>query len=212
MPKPKLQEDKIKHIITLRKEGHTLPEIQRVVGCSKATVQRYIKNVTVHGNAGKKLRYRIAHRQKYASEVAWSNAHVRVSNVLGTLTPRDMLIFLSGLYWGEGTKRELSVINGDSDLLKSVLRGLYILGVHKNDIRISIRLFGVDTKKIATRYWLDRLDVPNTSVVGYEVLSRKTSNGPLKYGMCRIRVARGGPFFKQIISMVDLLSGRETSR
>ena len=209
MPKPRLQEEKIKQIITLRKAGYTLPEIQKVIGCANSTVLRYIKDVTVTGDPGRQLKYRIAHRQKYASEVAWSNASTLARTMLGDLTPRDMLIFLAGLYWGEGTKREFNVINGDPDLMKSVLRGLYLLGVDKNDIRISIRLFGTDTKKSATRYWLDRLDLPSTSVVGYEVLPKKSSSGPLKNGMCRMRVARGGQFFKQIISMVDLLSGRK---
>src|SRR3989338_1546198 len=46
------------------------------------------------------------------SKLEWEKAQAEATRLVGKLTARDKILVLCALYWGEGTKRELNIING----------------------------------------------------------------------------------------------------
>lgn len=111
MGKTKLSKNKIQQIINLRKTGHSINEIQRQVGCGFGTVYRYCKNVSVF----KKYTHVLKAKQggsKILSSKNWDNARKKaLEYIVNKPNLQERLYLLAGLYWGEGDKRELSLIN-----------------------------------------------------------------------------------------------------
>lgn len=209
MGKPVLPQEVVQNIVRLRKMGATVPEIHKQLGHSKSTIFRYVQNVPM----SKEGQLRLQDRKRpsvYRSKHMWEKAKAQASVLIGNnFSNRDYAILLAGLYWGEGTKQELNLINGDPHLVKVFLEALYRLGVHKDDVRVTIRIFGQKTRDISTAFWLKELQLSHSHIVGYEIIPPKPYQTRLPHGMCRIRVRRGQLFFKTIMSMIDLLGGTE---
>lgn len=110
-----------------------------------------------------------------------------------------------GLYWGEGTKRELNIINGDIQLIKTFLTGLYLLGVNKNDISINIRYYSNQDKNVILDKWLKALNLPKSTFVGFEKVESSGEN-KLSDGMCRLRVKKSGDMHKLIMAGIQIIS------
>lgn len=111
---------------------------------------------------------------------------------------------MSGIYWGEGTKAALALVNGDPYLIRSFIQGLLAIGVKKDDIRLSFRIFSDMDENKTIDYWLEFLGFDRKQVGKSEIIE---GNGQrkLEHGMCRVRVLKGGPYFKRVMSMIDLL-------
>lgn len=116
---------------------------------------------------------------------------------------------MAGLYWGEGTKKAFDFINGDPDLVQSYLHGLYVIGVKKKDIKLNFRIFSdMDRNKIA-RFWSDYLGLEMSQVGWFEIV-QSTGKRKLTHGMCRVHVAKGGSYFKLIMSMIDFIKSENS--
>jgi hypothetical protein len=121
------------------------------------------------------------------------------------LSDRDLMIIAAMLYWGEGRKEgELAIINSDVCLMKVFLKGLLKMGIPKNRIKISIRLFSDLDRKKSINFWLSELNLKKDNLISVNYLERK-KEGKLPYGMCRLRVEKGSLYFKQLISMIDFV-------
>lgn len=203
MRKPNLEIEKVRTIKSLRKTGHSIHEIARIVRCSKSSVQRYVAGVSVE------KRYTAVLLQKqrvstHRSVQMWEEEIGVARRIIEPMSSRDAIILMIGLYWGEGTKRELNLINGDPALVRQYLQGLYALGVSKQHVRINIRVYGEANKEKCRKFWLNYLQLSNEHLVGYEVLS-SSGETRLQYGMCRVRIAKPQRFFKRIMSVIHLL-------
>lgn len=207
MGKAQLDKITVQKIINLRKSGHSLNEITQQVKCSRTTVYRYIQDVSVGGKYLELLK-RKQGRSAYRSELMWNEERERAERFLSEINEREIFFLLVGLYWGEGTKRELNLINGDPRLMRVFLRGLYSLGVRSEDIRMNLRVFGAHNMNKTKSFWLSQLKLTPDNLVGFEILP---NNGGVRlpHGMCRIRVVKSQRFFKRIMSMIHLL-GNET--
>lgn len=135
---------------------------------------------------------------------AWSYAKSQSASFIGNLSPRDNVIILAALYWGEGSKKEFNIINSDPQLLKIVVESLKILGVPIDDIKIGIRLYNGISKLEAVDFWSETLSIPITNIAYFEHV-RKNGENKFKFGMCRVRVRKGAPIFKFIMSVIDLI-------
>lgn len=210
MGKAKLKEERIMRIVGLRQAGHSLPEIQAITGHSRGTIWKYIKDVAVLPEYADLLRAKQGGSQERARK-RWSDAALAAEREIGvSLSKRDSLLVLAALYWGEGNKRELNIINCDPLLLRTFLRGLYHLGVTKKDIRFSIRVFGKPHLENTKQYWARTLELTNANYVGCEIVNGNKV-GKHKYGMCRIRVSKSERTFKLVMSMIDLIGARKPS-
>lgn len=187
----------------LRSRGQSLPEISKVVGKGKSTVYRYIKDVKVSPEFESIL------RSKQGGSVArskqqWEEAKKNAKKLIPTVTKKDKLVALSCLYWSEGNKTDLNFINSDPEMIKAFVRYLGVIGVNKNNLKITLRVYSDVSKSNAVQFWSKLLEIPQSQISNINVLFGK-KEGKLKHGMCRVRVRKGGKSFKLIMSMIDLL-------
>ena len=134
----RLSQTEVRRIIDLRKIGHSLNEIRRLTGHSNSTVLRYIAEIVVLPEYRKQL------REKQGGSILkakrnWKNAQHEASILITRPSRKDRLLVLASLYWGEGTKSELNLLNTDPSLIKVYVRCLKELGIDKSDLRVSIR-------------------------------------------------------------------------
>lgn len=203
MPKLRIGNDIVRKIIKLRETGHSLPEIRHITGIGNSTAFKYIKNVRVLPQ------YESLLRAKQGGSIArskrkWAEASKEARRLVECITERERLLILACLYWGEGNKRDLDLNNSDPALIKVFVECLKIIGVKKDDLRITLRLYNDLNRQRAIKYWSDLLEISADKILGVNTLYGK-KKGKLKYGMCRVRVAKGGPYFKLIMSMIDLI-------
>ncbi len=87
-------------------------------------------------------------------------------------------------------------------MIKIFFDSLELIGVKKDSIKIGIRLFDDIDKNEAIIFWAEVLGVSVRQISSIDVLHGK-KKGKLLYGMCRIRVAKGGESFKLIMSIIE---------
>lgn len=200
-----LTQNDIRRIIHLRRTGHSLPEIKKITGKSNSVVSKYIQGVSVLPEFVVILREKQGGSRARAQR-KWEDARKSAEGIVGALTHRERLLVLVGLYWGEGTKKELSIINGDPELIRVSARCLKALGVKKEDFSLTLRIFSdmYNNKDNIATYWTRLLGVSQKQIAGFNVIEGKRS-GKLPYGMCRLRIRRGESHFKLLMSMIDLV-------
>ncbi len=203
MPKEKISNSEINKIIELRKEGQSIGEIARFFSRSKATVSKYTEGVKF-SDQGKRIWESKRFPSKHKSGKDWNTASKKSSLLINKLCDRDYLIILACLYWGEGNKKELNLINSDPKLILVFIRSLKIIGVKQEELKISIRIFKDLDKEKALNFWSNLTGVPISKFSGVEISEGKKV-GKLEYGMCRVRVAKAGQYFKLIMSMIDFI-------
>lgn len=204
MPKLKTDVLSIQRIVELRKTGHSLPEIAKITGKGKTTVFKYIKGVEVRPQFHALLKAKQG-GSKERSMVKWDEANALARKLIGRFVERDKLIILASLYWGEGAKNnDLSLNNSDPFLIKVFIECLKSIGVKDDDFKINLRVYEDIDCKEAVDFWSNFLNLSKDKILGVNVLNGKKI-GKLKYGMCRVRVRKGSPYFKLIISMISLI-------
>lgn len=203
----RLTSEAVEEIINLRKTGHSLPEIRRITGRSNGTVYNLISKTNVLPEFASLLKSKQG-GSKERARIAWESARSHASSIIPEIfSQQSILLVLAALYWGEGTKHELNIINGDPCLLRTTVIGLRALGVHDDEFRVTVRLFGKMPEVDAINYWSTAVDVPKHQFIGIERLPGNESK-KLPRGMCRIRVAKGAKYFKLIMSMIDLIKSQ----
>lgn len=106
------------------------------------------------------------------------------------------------LYWAEGAKKDFGLSNTDPALIKVFLYILRsVFGVEEERIVVSLRLYEDLNKRECLAFWsnLTGLKLDNTTSV---TVLKGSKNGKLKYGMCRIRVRKGGNLLKEFFSII----------
>ncbi len=176
-------------ILELRLNGYSIPEIVARTGSAKTTVQRYVKDVTIPAEFRKRLREKQGGSKDRAKGLR-ENVHEEVVNKIGVLSERDYYMLLIGLYWGEGTKKDFSLINSDPVLIKTFLHCLHKLGIPKSRVAYSLRIHSNISAENAKEYWENVVGVSKDRITRIEVIEGK-KKGKLPHGMCRIRVLSG---------------------
>ena len=203
MGKLALSKLEIRKIKELRETGHSLNEIKNIINRGYGTIFRYIKDVEVLPNYQESWRIKRGGSKK-RSENEWVNSREKALSLIGNLGIKERMIILSCLYWGEGNKTELNVINSDPHLIRTVLVCLKDFGIEDSELKVSLRLFKEINQKEAITFWSKVLNLPDGFINKIDVVEGNKP-GKLKYGMCRIRVKKSGKYFKLIMSMIDLI-------
>lgn len=201
MGKIKTSEVVINKIINLRKKGYSISEISLDIRKSKSVVSRYIQGVEVLPRY-KEVLIKKQGGSKIRSEDLWKKSKIDASKILKEISSRDKLILLIGLYWGEGTKNELNIINGDPVLLRAFINFIKDFGVSKERIKASIRIYDNISYKKALYFWSNMLDLNSDSFFNPEIVKGK-KNGKFEFGMCRLRVEKSSKEFKLLISLIN---------
>jgi len=203
MGKIALSKLEVRQIKKLRETGHSLNEIKNEVNRGYGTIFRYIKDVPILPEYQEIWKIKRG-GSKARSLKEWDAARLYASTILSKFGFKEKMIVLACLYWGEGNKTELSVINSDPYLIKVIIVCLKDLGVSNDDLKVSLRLFDGINQKDAIDFWSDFLSLPNGTITKIDVVVGNKP-GKLKYGMCRVRVKKSGKYFKLIMSMIDLI-------
>lgn len=197
MGKPALNNDKVLKIKNLRSLGHSLPEISRELRIPKTTVFRYIKDVQILPefiNLWEAKRAGSRYRKILKEEQAFSDGQ----RIVGNLSAKEKMLFACALYWGEGSKKDFGLSNTDPELIKSfisVLRNVF--NIQDDRLRISIRIYEDMDRNRCLNFWSQIVGIEKEKFINVDVLYGK-KKGKLEYGMCRVRVLRGGDLLKQI--------------
>ncbi len=195
---------KIMKLKALRRRGYSINEIVSELSIPKTTVWHHLQTVTVLPKYAPILRSRRGGSAKRAkarrvAALTWAQS------LLADPATRTPLLVATGLYWGEGTKKDFGFLNTDSRLIETFLSCLAKLGVVKSRLKVGIRIYEDLDKTEAIHHWAKITQVSPERITSVEVLSgRKKGKSP--YGMCRIRLAKGNDYFNLMMATIELLS------
>lgn len=200
MGKPNISREIVAHIISLRKVGYSINEIKREVSASKSTISRYVTGVDVPSPYKEAL-----HAKRGWStvrmQIAETEASRKAKELVPCLTRKELLLCVASLYWAEGAKRDFSFTNSDPSLIQVFVKGLQeVFSVPLSDIQVGIRTYEDLERETCKRFWASITGVLPEQIISVDVLQGR-KKGKLKYGMCRIRIKRGGSLLKLMKSL-----------
>lgn len=205
MGKPKIDEKIVTKLRNLRHSGKSVKEIVKELSLGTGTVSKYCKDVSLSREARDILdKKRFPAKRVSLEQKIEAMEHAK--KIIKTLDNRDIFLIFSALYWGEGTKRELNLINGDPELISFFIKGLISLGVDKKMVKISIRYYSDQNKEELTSFWLKKLALSGDSIVGFEKVEGGMKINKLIHGMCRVRVEKSSYYHKVVTSAIHVLS------
>lgn len=199
----KLPQYKINEIISLRTRGYSIPDISQKTGVAKTTIQRYVLGTEIPALYLQSLKERQGGSKVRALGMR-ENVSIEATDKLGTLTGRDYLLLLVGLYWGEGTKRDFCIVNSDPFLIQTVILCLLEMGIPKHRLNIALRIHSTVSIARAKVFWTNATTISMKDIQYIEVIEGK-KKGKLPYGMCRVRVRNGireRVFIQSLISLI----------
>lgn len=203
MGKLKTAEKIIKEIINLRKKGYSISEISLRTTKSKSIVSKYIQGVEVLPEYRATLKKKQG-GSKARSDDLWLKSKMFASKIIKKLQVRDRIVLLIGIYWGEGTKSELNIINSDPVLLRAFINFIEEFGVTKKRIKASIRIYNDINPEEAITYWSNILNLNKNQFFKIEIKNGK-KKGKLEFGMCRLRVEKSSKEFKLLMSLINVV-------
>ena len=203
MGKPQIPQAEIAKMKKMRMTGHSLPEIRKSFNRGNGTVYKYIKDVVVLKEYAEILKQKQG-GSKNRARILWESSALEAKKRLGRIGKINKLLILASLYWGEGSKNDLSLTNSDPDLIRVFIACLREIGVKKDELRLSLRLYENIDIKSARKHWAKVCGVGESSISSVNILEGK-KDGKLPFGMCRVRITKGGKSFKLIMSMIGFI-------
>ncbi|MEK7551747.1 MAG: hypothetical protein AAB532_04080 [Patescibacteria group bacterium] len=197
MPKHKLSKDQILKIKKMRSNGNSIPEISNKLQIPRTTVFYHsvgVKILPEFIDLWKSKRAGSRYRKIIQEKSAIEDAKIFVKK----LSDKERILFASALYWGEGNKKDFIISNSDPDLINLFLKILINnFQITKERISVSIRIFEDMDKDKCLDFWSKVVDIPKENFLNVYILKGK-KKGKLEYGMCRVRVSKGGSLLKRI--------------
>lgn len=194
----------VQKIITLRKKGFTIGEINTATGKSKSIISEYIRGVEVLP----------LYRDEWLSKRGGSVARARkqheeakmiVSKDIKKIGNIDKMLIAACLYWGEGTKKDFNISNSDPVLIRSFISCIEAFGITKDRLRVTVRIYDDLNRQSAINYWAQIIGIPPARILNVNILVGK-KKGKLQYGMCRVRVTKGGFLLKMLKSIQQIIA------
>ena len=196
----KVSLDEVRIIKLLRSQGYSIIEISKELKRPKTTIFRHIKNVKIlpeflknwAGKRGGSKKRQLLKEKKSLEEA---------KELIQELSYKEKFILLSALYWGEGSKRDFGLSNTDPNLIRVFISCLKdVFKIDETKLRVSIRIYQDLDKNKCLDFWSKVTGIKKENFVNVNILAGK-KKGKLEYGMCRIRVTKGGDFLKKIVSI-----------
>lgn len=191
---------KIEVLKKLRKSGHSINELVRLLSIPKTTVWHHVHDIKLAPEQRKRIH---AKQGGSASRKARNieTAHAHAQNLLGGLS-RELVVAAAMLYWAEGSKGVCEFINSDGKMLQMYLKTLReILKVPEEQIKPTMRIFTGMDEKASLDYWSRVTSIPKN-----KFLVRLNDGGTrsrTQYGLCRITVLRGQYFLKLFNALIE---------
>ena len=191
----RIPQEKIKRIQMLREGGASVPEIAHELKVAKGTALKYVEGVEIdktravfwRGKRGGSQR-----RMEERIELARTEARKTVAD----MTSKEKLLCLVSLYWAEGSKSDLSVMNSDPDMIRLIVNTIRNLELADElNIVPSVRIYEGMNEVVEKDFWSNLLGISIDRFGRTEVVDG-SKYGKLQHGMCRIRVRKGGSLLK----------------
>ena len=203
----------IRNIASLRRRGFSIPEMSNKLGIAKSTVSRYARHVAILPQYRDRWLAR-RNASKITAERNWEFAHRVARQLLEKVNERDLKLIAAALYWAEGAKRDFSFSNTDPEMIRLFLYALRkVFNIKDARIKISLRLYEDLNKKQCLKFWSKTTSVHLNKSTSIYIL-QGSKKGKLQYGMCRVRIRKGGLLLKEfsaIMRRVNTLTGSRSS-
>ncbi len=145
---------------------------------------------------------------KKRKELKVQQSLLEANNTISDLSFKEKMIFISALYWGEGSKGDFGLSNTDPALIKVFVSGLRnVFHIPDDRLRISIRIYEDLDRDECLQFWSEIVNIPKENFVNVNILPGKKM-GKLKYGMCRVRVAKGEELLKKMKALYEVVASR----
>ncbi|MBP9717676.1 hypothetical protein KBD59_00045 [Candidatus Gracilibacteria bacterium] len=202
--------------IRLRTLGKSYNEIQKIVPCSKSTLSLWLRNIpnaeniktTNQSNAKKIWAQNITkYNKKRAAQARLNSSNLEkgAKGEIHNISPRELKIIGTSLYWAEGYKRtkwNAVFSNSDPDMIKLMMRFFReICSVPEERFRLQVQTHpNVDTER-ANKFWSEICGIePNKFrkplIQVSSASKRKRPPMRLPYGTLRIGIAHAPSFCK----------------
>ncbi|GIF08767.1 helix-turn-helix domain-containing protein [Actinoplanes siamensis] len=155
----------------MRAEGRTVPEIAAALGVSKSSAYLWTRDMPLDATP-EEAAARRSRNSKNIAEARWKPyrqardlerdaTRARVSDWVGELTDREVILLGSVAYWCEGAKEKpwrpqatnLQFINSDPKLIRLFLRYVTLLGVSSGQLRFRLYIHESADVTAATMWW-----------------------------------------------------------
>ena len=170
------------------------------------TIWYHVGDISLNNEQKEHLRKKQIESPKKRARAEWHEAIQLISDkyLQTPLTDREKIFIVSMLYWGEGQKRDLNITNGDPALIYLFKECLQDVLKIKNE-RFTFNLLVYEDLDLdaCVHFWTTLLNISPQQLTHVHRRAGK-EHGKLKYGICRLRVVRGGFELKQIMSLAKL--------
>jgi len=195
--------------IRLRKLGKSYNEISRVLGgIPKSTLSGWLKDCRLSKSARQRLMNRNQFRwseslvryNKLRASIARQRSEAEISlarNRIGKITPRELLLIGTALYWAEGEKGarwRLKFSNSDGRMAGLMMRFFReICKIPENKFSPQLHLHPHVSESRAKTYWSQVMKIPQCQFIKSQRVLSRSSNGKrpsrrLPYGTLHIAV------------------------
>lgn len=209
--------------VILRRQGKSIKEVAKQLGVSSGSVGSWVRDITLTHkqrlrlherwvSAGFRGRIKGAEANKAKKQERINSAEKEAKLKIKELT-KDNLFFLGlGLYWGEGSKSELSkslaVTNSDPRVIQMAMRWFTdCFSVEKSRFMPQVFISSTHKKReeIILRFWVRALRLPRKQfrkTVFLEKGKKVYENHNMYYGVLTLRVAKGGDARYKVLSLI----------
>lgn len=207
----KYSKSQIEKIKKLRKKGFSIPEISNILSISKSTVLRHAQGIIIQPQ----YLQRWLNRRKSSTILLNHNLSVARRDaqvLLNKADSRENAIITSLLYWAEGSKKDFSLSNTDPRLISTFIKSLKrTFGLMNDNFKISIRIYEDLDLKECIKFWSLTTGISLDDKTKVNII-KGSKKGKLQYGMCRVRIRKGGIILKTIFSIIDHIGKLESPR
>lgn len=188
----------------LRAKGATFSEIKSQLRIGYGSIHRYTKDVSIlpqHVQVWREKQGGSKKRAKKKRREALAEARKKLKE----LGLKEWLIALTTLYWAEGAKRDLSFSNTDGEMITFFVKSLEkVFGIKKEELKVTIRIYEDLDKEKCLVYWAEKVGIPKSQILNINILKGR-KRGKLNYGMCRVRVRKGGRVLNRLHAYAKVL-------
>lgn len=166
--------------IRMRKSGYSIREVERSTGIPRSTLSGWFRHVTLSENQKRHLQSQRLKSLKHARSLAttWHKEQKRLRHELAKAEARKIMsaidlndvhtlkVLLSGLYMGEGAKRDGNLVLASSNPL--IVR-FYIAGlcqaykVPRSRLKIELHIRADQDGESLMHFWLATLQLPKSA-------------------------------------------------
>jgi hypothetical protein len=209
----------------LREAGWTYPRIAKELGVSKGSCSLWLRDMerppaTMEGQERRTAAIRAsAARTQELRQVERESVWHGVSEAFGCPSDRDLLVALAVSYWCEGTKSKpwqrrehLRWMNSDPNLVRLFLKGLRVLGVTADRVRLRVQIHETADEAAAREWWAVQLgwsaeDFQRSTIKRHSPKTVRKNIGTDYHGCLSVTVLQSRLLYQLIDGLVRAMAG-----